>query len=252
MAVDEHDRIVSFLEKPADPPGMPDKPDMALASMGIYVFSTRVPPGSAPAGRCRAGSSRDFGKDIIPYLVTHGKAVAHRFTHSCVRSSGETEAYWRDVGTLDAYWAANIHLTQAPRPGSLRHAWPIWTYAEITPPAKLTQGWATWGGGRLHPLRRLHRIRGSLAALDFVYRTPVHSNAYLEEAVVLPGVEMRPSARLSKVIVDRGVHIPDGLVVGEDPVLMPSAFGAAGRGLPDHATHARSARIAILGLLSLG
>ena len=112
MAVDEQDRIISFLEKPKDPPGMPDKPEMALASMGIYVFSTRVLADQLRRDASEEGSSRDFGKDIIPYLVTHGKAVAHRFTTSCVRSSGEAEAYWRDVGTLDAYWAANIDLTK--------------------------------------------------------------------------------------------------------------------------------------------
>src|SRR5215208_6273185 len=138
MAVDEIDRIVSFLEKPADPPGMPDNPEMALASMGIYVFSTRFLLDQLRRDAAEPGSSRDFGKDIIPYLVENGKAVAHRFTHSCVRSSAETEAYWRDVGTLDAYWAANIDLTQAtPGLDLYDTSWPIWTYAEITPPAKL-------------------------------------------------------------------------------------------------------------------
>src|ERR671913_1961060 len=129
MAVDETDRIVSFLEKPADPPGMPDNPDMALASMGIYVFTTRFLFDQLRRDAATPGSSRDFGKDIIPYLVEHGKAVAHRFTHSCVRSSAETEAYWRDVGTLDAYWAANIDLTQAaPSLDLYDTAWPIWTH----------------------------------------------------------------------------------------------------------------------------
>jgi glucose-1-phosphate adenylyltransferase len=118
MAVDNNDRIISFLEKPKDPPGMPDKPEMALASMGIYVFSTRVLVDQLRRDASEEGSSRDFGKDLIPYLVTNGKAVAHRFTNSCVRSAGEAEAYWRDVGTLDAYWAANIDLY---RPQCLRH-----------------------------------------------------------------------------------------------------------------------------------
>ena len=138
MAVDDNDRIISFLEKPKDPPGMPDKPEMALASMGIYVFSTRVLADQLRRDAAEVGSSRDFGKDIIPYLVTNGKAVAHRFTNSCVRSSSETEAYWRDVGTLDAYWAANIDLTHArPQLDLYDEDWPIWTNAEITPPAKV-------------------------------------------------------------------------------------------------------------------
>ena len=111
MHVDEHDRIVSFLEKPKDPPGMPGNPDMALASMGIYVFDTELPVRPA-APRCRRPElGHDFGKDIIPHLVKNGKAVAHRFAQSCVQSDGEAEAYWRDVGTVDAYWEANIDLT---------------------------------------------------------------------------------------------------------------------------------------------
>ena len=93
MAVDAHDRIISFLEKPKDPPGMPDKPEMALASMGIYVFSTRFLLDQLRRDAAEPDSSRDFGKDIIPYLVKHGTAVAHRFTRSCIRTSGEVEAY---------------------------------------------------------------------------------------------------------------------------------------------------------------
>ena len=112
MAVDGSDRIVSFLEKPKDPPGMPDKPDKALASMGIYVFATKFLFEQLRRDAADPNSSRDFGKDLIPYLVKHGKALAHRFTESCVRSGFEPEAYWRDVGTLDAYWQANIDLTE--------------------------------------------------------------------------------------------------------------------------------------------
>jgi glucose-1-phosphate adenylyltransferase len=111
MGVDENDRIVSFLEKPKDPPGIPGQPEMALASMGIYVFETAFLFEQLRRDAADPASSRDFGKDIVPYLVRHGQAVAHRFARSCVRSSAEAEAYWRDVGTLDAYWQANIDLT---------------------------------------------------------------------------------------------------------------------------------------------
>ena len=111
MHVDADDRIIEFLEKPADPPGMPDKPEMALASMGIYVFETEFLFDQLRRDADDPNSSHDFGKDIIPYLVKHGKAVAHRFPESCVRSDSEKEAYWRDVGTIDAYWEANIDLT---------------------------------------------------------------------------------------------------------------------------------------------
>ena len=110
MAVDGNDQIKSFLEKPKDPPAMPDKPDKALCSMGIYVFATKFLFDQLRRDAADPDSSRDFGKDIIPYLVKHGKALAHRFHRSCVRSGFEAEAYWRDVGTLDAYWQANIDL----------------------------------------------------------------------------------------------------------------------------------------------
>ena len=221
MAVDAHDRIISFLEKPKDPPGMPDKPEMALASMGIYVFSTRFLLDQLRRDAAEPDSSRDFGKDIIPYLVKHGTAVAHRFTRSCVRSSGETEAYWRDVGTLDAYWAANIDLTQAtPGLDLYDTTWPIWTYAEITPPAKLTRDGS--GGGEAIDciLSGGCIVSGAVLRRSILFTgARVHADAHLEEAVVLPGVAIAPSARLSKVIVDRGVRIPQGLVVGEDPDL---------------------------------
>jgi glucose-1-phosphate adenylyltransferase len=221
MAVDEDDRIHSFLEKPKDPPGMPDKPDMALASMGIYVFSTRFLLDQLRRDAAEPGSSRDFGKDIIPYLVSHGKAVAHRFALSCVRSSGEAEAYWRDVGTLDAYWAANIDLTQvAPGLDLYDTSWPIWTYSEITPPAKLIPD----GTGRGEAVNAILSggciVSGATVRHSLLFTgARVHPGARLESAVVLPGVEVARSARLSKVIIDRGVRIPEGLVVGEDPDL---------------------------------
>ncbi len=130
MHVDQDHRIIQFLEKPADPPGMPDKPEMALASMGIYVFQTRFLIEELARDAADPTSERDFGKNIIPYLVQHGKAVAHRFPTSCVRSGGEfsDEPYWRDVGTIDAYWQANIDLTDfTPALDLYDRDWPIWT-----------------------------------------------------------------------------------------------------------------------------
>src|SRR5581483_5174904 len=97
--------------KPKDPPAMPGHPDMALASMGIYVFETEFLFEELRRDAADPNSSHDFGKDIIPHIVKNGKAIAHRFAQSCVRSDHESEAYWRDVGTVDAYWEANIDLT---------------------------------------------------------------------------------------------------------------------------------------------
>ena len=175
MAVDEKDRITAFVEKPKDPPAIPGNPDMALASMGIYVFETAKLAEWLRADAANPNSSRDFGKDIIPWLVSNGKAVAHRFTASCVRSEYETESYWRDVGTVDAYWEANIDLTETlPALDLYDNNSPIWTYSEVTPPAKFVhdledrRGWAvargsppTWPVARSGGHRGRSRDQGS-------------------------------------------------------------------------------------------
>jgi glucose-1-phosphate adenylyltransferase len=227
MAVDENDRIVSFLEKPKKPPGMPDRPDMALASMGIYVFATRLLFDELRRDAAEPGSSRDFGKDIIPYLVRNGKALAHRFARSCVRSTTEAESYWRDVGTIDAYWQANIDLTEVlPALDLYDDEWPIWTYAEVTPPAKFIHNEAGRRGEAVNSIVSGGCIISGAALCRSLLFTGVrvHSYAHVENAVILPNVEIARSARLSNVIVDRGVRIPQGLVVGDDPELDAQRF----------------------------
>ena len=234
MAVDEGDRIVSFLEKPADPPGIPGSPDMALASMGIYVFNTRFLFEQLRRDAADPTSSRDFGKDIIPHLVQHGKAVAHRFTSSCVRSSSETQAYWRDVGTVDAYWDANIDLTDlVPALDLFDHDWPIWTYAEVTPPAKFVHNEAGRRGEAVNSLISGGCIVSGAALCRSLLFTGVHvhSYAHVENAVILPSVDVARSARLSNVVIDRGVRIPEGLVVGDDPELDAKRFRRTERGI---------------------
>jgi glucose-1-phosphate adenylyltransferase len=137
MHIDTKDNIIAFLEKPKNPPHMPGKPDVALCSMGIYVFETSFLIDILKRDAADQNSSHDFGKDIIPYIVKNGKAVAHHFSQSCVISTEEAKHYWRDVGTVDAYWGANIDLTDiVPDLDLYDRAWPIWTYGEITPPAK--------------------------------------------------------------------------------------------------------------------
>jgi len=219
MHVDTNDRIIGFVEKPADPPGMPDQPDMALASMGIYVFKTKFLIEQLHRDEADPSSSRDFGKDIIPYLVKHGKAVAHRFTQSCVMSGVEREAYWRDAGTLDAYWEANIDLTAiTPALDLYDRDWPIWTYAEITPPAKFVHEEIGRRGEAISSLVSGGCIvSGSFLRQSLLFtNVHVHSFARVEQAVVLPSADIGRGARLRNVIVEKGVRIPAGLVVGED------------------------------------
>ena len=234
MHVDDTDQIVSFLEKPEDPPSMPDKPDMALASMGIYVFATGFLFDQLRRDAADPNSSRDFGKDLIPYLVRNGKAVAHRFTQSCVRSGFEAEAYWRDVGTLDAYWKANIDLTVAtPALDLYDMDWPIWTYGEVTPPAKFVHNEDGRRGQAISSLVSGGCIISGASLIQSLLFTGVraHSYATVENSVVLPYVDIGRSARLRNVVVDRGVRIPEGLVVGEDPLLDAERFRRTDEGI---------------------
>jgi glucose-1-phosphate adenylyltransferase len=234
MHVDEQDRIIAFVEKPADPPPIPGSPNTALASMGIYVFATRFLIDQLRRDESDKSSNRDFGRDIIPYLVQHGKAVAHRFTSSCVTSGAEREAYWRDVGTLDAYWEANIDLTEIiPALDLYDRDWPIWTYAEVTPPAKFVHEEVGRRGEAISSLVSGGCIvSGSFLRQSLLFTgVHVHSYARVEQAVVLPDADIGRGARLRNVIVERGVRIPPGLVVGEDAVADASRFRRTERGI---------------------
>ncbi|TWG53865.1 glucose-1-phosphate adenylyltransferase [Aminobacter sp. J15] len=227
MHVDEEGRILQFVEKPADPPGMPDNPDIALASMGIYVFRTSFLMDQLRRDAHDPHSSRDFGKDIIPYIVKNGKAVAHRFTHSCVRSSLEAEAYWRDVGTIDAYWAANIDLTDVtPELDIYDRDWPIWSYAEVKPPAKFVHDEDGRRGTAVSSLIAGDCIVSGAALKRSLLFTGVRVNSFssLEDAVVLPGCIIGRNATLRKVVLDRGVRVPEGLSVGFDEELDRKRF----------------------------
>ena len=234
MHVDADDRLLSFLEKPQDPPGMPDNPEMALASMGIYVFGTKFLIEQLRRDAADAGSSHDFGRNIIPYLVRHGKAVAHRFSRSCVRSGDEAEFYWRDVGTIDAYWEANVDLTDVlPALDLYDQNWPIWTYGEITPPAKFVHDVEGRRGQAVNSLVSGGCIISGACLRRSLLFTGVwaHSYANVANAVVLPYAEIGRGAQLCNVVIDRGVKIPAGLVVGEDPELDAMRFRRTDRGI---------------------
>jgi len=227
MHVDETDRILSFVEKPSDPPAMPGKPDKALASMGIYVFGTKFLMQELERDAHDPHSSHDFGKDIIPNIVKHGKAVAHHFENSCVRSRAESISYWRDVGTVDAYWEANIDLTSVvPDLDLFDRDWPIWTYGEVTPPAKFVHNEEHRRGYALSSLVSGGCIVSGASLNRALLFTGVRCNSYshVESSVILPYAEVGRSARLQNVVVDSRVQIPEGLVVGEDPELDGQRF----------------------------
>ncbi len=227
MHIDETQRIIDFVEKPADPPAMPDDPHHALASMGIYVFRVGDLFEHLRADAADRESSHDFGKDLIPKIVREGKAVAHKFSDSCVRSAPDKPAYWRDVGTVDAYWRANIDLTDfEPELDLYDTAWPIWTYAPIVPPAKFIHDREGRRGSATSSLVSGGCIVSGTHVDQSLLFTEVRCHSYgsLSRVVALPQAEIGRHARLSDVVVDRGVKIPEGLVVGEDPQLDAKRF----------------------------
>ena len=227
MAVDRSMAIVDFLEKPKNPPAMAGKPGHALASMGVYIFSADFLYAELGRDPRDQTSSHDFGKDIVPNLVSRGLAVAHSFEESCVKTTPEATAYWRDVGTIDAYWAANLDLvTPTPSLDIYDPNWPIWTYQQQLPPAKFVfddddrRGMAVdsmVSGGCI--------ISGATVRRSLLFSN-CRVNSYVQtcEAVLLPDVQVGRYARLNKVVVDRGCRIAEGLVIGEDPDLDAKRF----------------------------
>jgi glucose-1-phosphate adenylyltransferase len=202
--------------------------------MGIYVFRRDFLNDQLRRDAADPGSSHDFGRDIIPYIVEHGVAVAHHFVQSCVRSHSETESYWRDVGTLDAYFDANIDLTDTvPDLDVYDRNWPIWTYGKITPPAKFVHNVDGRRGYAVSSLVSGGCIVSGSELLNSLLCDSVHVHSYgaIDHGIVLPGVDVGRGARLRNVIIDSGVRIPEGLCVGEDPVADAARFRRTDRGV---------------------
>ena len=221
MHVDKDMRITDFLEKPKNPPAIPGDPDHALASMGIYVFDWDFLRDLLLRDMADTNSSHDFGNDLIPAIVKGGKAMAHKFADSCVKSGLEDEPYWRDVGTIDAFWQANIDLTDfVPKLDIYDNTWPIWTYSEIVPPAKFVHDEADRRGSAVSSLVSGDCIVSGSEVRNSLLFTGCRTHSYssLEYVVALPRVIVNRKAELTKCVIDSNVIIPDGLVVGQDPV----------------------------------
>lgn len=221
MAVDAGRKITDFVEKPADPPAMVGKPDSSLCSMGIYIFNAAYLYSELERDITDPTSSHDFGKDIIPRAVRNGVAMAHPFERSCVHAIEEDpskEHYWRDVGTVDAYWEANVDLTATdPSLNLYDRNWPVWTYQQQLPPAKFVHNQidrhgiaieSTVAGGCI--------ISGEMNRSVLFSSCRVHSYSRVNWSVLLPDVEVGRHARLSRCIIDHGVKIPSGMIIGED------------------------------------
>jgi glucose-1-phosphate adenylyltransferase len=232
MKVDDAGRILEFAEKPANPDPVPGRTDVALASMGIYLFDAEFLYDELPRHMSGDLTQHDFGRDVIPALVREGRAMSHAFSRSCVGEPGKP-AYWRDVGTLDAYWEANIDLTATdPHLNLYDRDWPIWTYQEQLPPAKFVHNTGDRRGEAIESMVSGGcLISGRLNRSLLFSSCRVHSYSTVDWSVLLPEVQVGRGARLTRCIVDRGCVIPDGLVVGEDAQADAARFNRTAQGI---------------------
>jgi len=228
MGIDKDRNIIDFIEKPqTDAPTIPGKDDKCLASMGIYVFNTEYLYKMLDADIENPNSSHDFGKDIIPAAVAKGEALAHPFNMSCVPQVEGREPYWRDVGTIDALWAANLDLaSNMPELNLYDKDWPIWTAQEQLPPAKFVPNKKGEHGVITNTLASGGCIvLGSKISKTVMFSSVViSSDCEIDQSVLMPEARIRENCRLTKVVVDRGCEIPAGMVIGEDPVLDAERF----------------------------
>jgi glucose-1-phosphate adenylyltransferase len=214
--VDEGNRVLNFLEKPRDPPPMPGRPDVALASMGIYVFNPRLLERLLRADAEDPASAHDFGKNIIPDAIDKLRVFAYPFED--VRTKAQN--YWRDVGTVDAYYEANLELvTVSPELNIYDEQWPIWTYQEQLPPAKFVFDDPDRRGAALDSMVSGGCIiSGSRVAQSLLFsNVRVHDYSQVEGAVILPRVRVGERCVIRRAIIDEGSLIPDGMQIGVDP-----------------------------------
>lgn len=229
MSVDENMRISRFTEKPAEPEAMPGKPDTALASMGIYVFSTRFLYDTLTADAGDNTSAHDFGKSIIPHIIHNSVAIAYPY-----RNDEGGMGYWRDVGTLDAYWKANMELCSIkPDLNLYDKDWPIWTYQAQLPPAKFVFDDEGKRGKAVNSLISDGCIiAGALVKNSVIfYATRIETCSIVKDSVVLPGVFIGNNCRINRAIIDKGARIPDNTVIGENQALDAARFHISDEGI---------------------
>jgi len=219
VTANAEERIVAFIEKPPSPVAQPDDADRCFASMGIYLFNTDVLLAALRADAKNPKSRRDFGADIIPSLVGKSRMFAHQFSRSCVSTRRSDEPYWRDVGTIDSFWQANMDLVAAqPAFDLYDRNWPVWTNQDQRPPAKLV----------FDPAERLGMVSAAMIAEGCVISgatvrrsqlfsdVRIEASSVVEDSVILPGCEVKSRARISRAIIAAGCVVPEGLVIGDD------------------------------------
>jgi glucose-1-phosphate adenylyltransferase len=234
MGINNEARVVTFTEKPDQPTAIPGKPEIALASMGIYVFNTKFLVEQLLRDADDPHSSHDFGKDIIPHLMAAGYRVfAQSFEDSCVRDEGG-QSYWRDVGTIDSYWEGNMELTKVvPDLNMYDKEWPIWTHQEQLPPAKFVFDEEERRGSAVDSLVSGGCIiSGASVARSLLYsNVKVHSFTTVEDSVLLPNVEVGRNVKIRRAVIDKDCVIPDDLIVGYDPIEDAKRFHVSANGV---------------------
>ncbi|HEX5272766.1 MAG TPA: sugar phosphate nucleotidyltransferase, partial [Gemmataceae bacterium] len=220
VGLDGQDRITSFLEKPKEPPALPDNPGLCLASMGIYVFTARLMYELLCQDATRPGSDHDFGKNIIPTMIESQKVYAYRFRDK----NRKQTPYWRDVGTLDAYYQANMDLIQIdPVLNLYDREWPIRTHQPQLPPPKFV--FSAEGSGENVRRGEAHDsmvCQGCIISGGHVRRSilspnvRVNSYAVVEDSILFEGVDVGRHSRVRRVIIDKDVKIPPGSTIGYD------------------------------------
>jgi glucose-1-phosphate adenylyltransferase len=228
--LDADQRIVRFSEKPKNPEPMPGRNDVALASMGIYVFSVEYLRNTLNRDALDPSSAHDFGKNIIPAAIGNSRIFAYPF------ESVETEAqaYWRDVGTVDAFYAANMELIfVSPELNLYDSEWPIWTYQEQTPCAKFVLDEEGRRGVAINSMVAGGCIVSGAVVRESLlfFNVTVNERSEVFRSVVLPHVKIGRGCRISRAILDEGCAIPDGMVIGEDAALDRQRFHVTAQGV---------------------
>ena len=233
LEADAAGRVRSFVEKPGSPASLPGEPECALASMGIYVFGAAFLCEQLARDACDAASTHDFGRDLLPRLVASHRVHAHRFERSCVNMVGD-RPYWRDVGTVDAYWEANLDLVQVvPELNLYDDQWPILSLQRQLPPAKFVFDEAARRGSAVDSLVSSGCIVSGAAVRRSVLfsKVRVGEGSRVEDSVVLPNVTIGRGVRLCRAVVDKHCVLPDGFQAGVDPEADRARFHVTARGV---------------------
>lgn len=233
LEVDNEDRVIEFAEKPESPKHMPGDTSKAFASMGIYVFNAKFLYEQLTRDAGDGKSKHDFGGDIIPHVIKKYRVQAHRFTDSCVGARNGNH-YWRDVGTIDAYWEANMELTKVvPELNLYDREWPIWTYQEQLPPAKFVFNDEDRTGSATDSLVSGGCLISGSSVTNSILFSDVHVDDYcmIQGSIVLPKSTINRNVILKNVVIDRGCFITDGMEIGVDLELDKKRFYVSEKGI---------------------